>query len=385
MRYVTLLLSAVGALAGACGSSAGPSSPPGAPRSYYVDAGAGNDGNPGDSANPFKTVQQAADVVNPGDVVVVRNGVYTGGSNAVLSIGRGGTAANWVVFRAQNKWGAILDGQGSPGVQGVSDAGVNISASYVRVEGFEIRWVWHDGVDMAANNLQLTGNHIHHVGGFCLDGSQGISAIAADANNLVIEQNLIHDIGRLGPGEYGCSPTNTYWQNHDHGVYLSATNVIIRNNVFYNITHGWSLHLYSGSVDQASIVNNTFAFPNPNRDGQIVIAEPLTNSLIANNVFYQPTTAGIAMSGGSMSNVTVANNLTSNGVVWTGGATGVTFSNNLDNTDPKLVNPSTFDFHLQAGSAAIGAGMNLPAVLNDFDGVSRPQGAGWDIGAFEFH
>src|SRR2546430_9148309 len=44
VRYATLLLSAVGALSGACGSSAGPTSPPGPHANYYVDASAGNDG-----------------------------------------------------------------------------------------------------------------------------------------------------------------------------------------------------------------------------------------------------------------------------------------------------------------------------------------------------
>src|SRR5438093_10185097 len=85
--------------------------PTGTGQCYYVDGASGNDGNPGDSTRPFRTVQQAAGVVNPGDVVIVRNGVYTGDGNAVLSIGRGGSAGNLVVFKSQNKWGAVLDGQ----------------------------------------------------------------------------------------------------------------------------------------------------------------------------------------------------------------------------------------------------------------------------------
>src|SRR3989442_12299582 len=120
VRYAILLLSAVGALSGACGSSAGPTSPPGPHANYYVDASAGNDGNPGDSAQPFKTVQQAAAVVNPGDVVVVRNGTYTGGSNAGVSIDRGGTAPNWVVLTTATKLGSIPDGHATRGVPGRS-------------------------------------------------------------------------------------------------------------------------------------------------------------------------------------------------------------------------------------------------------------------------
>ena len=45
---------------------------------YYVDATAGNDASPGTSARPFRTLQHAADLVNPGDGVVVKDGVYTG-------------------------------------------------------------------------------------------------------------------------------------------------------------------------------------------------------------------------------------------------------------------------------------------------------------------
>jgi len=351
-----------------------------------VDASAGNDGNPGDSAQPFKTVQQAAAVVNPGDVVVVRNGTYTGGSNAVLSIDRGGTAASWVVFTTATKWGAILDGQGGLGAQGVSDAGVSVNASYVRIEGFDIRWVYHDAFSVNVDNVQIAGNHIHDIGRYCTDDSFGIAGYAGHSGNIVFEQNVIHDVGRLSPGEAGCSPSTDYWQNHDHGIYHSqGNNFIVRNNLFYNMTHGWPIQLYAGSVDQFYVVNNTFAFANPNRVGHIVIDEPLSNSVIANNIFYQPTTAGVDMSGGTLTNVTVENNITANGVVWNGSASGATFANNFDNTDPKFVNPAAFDFHLQAGSPAIGAGISLSYVPTDFDGVQRPQGTAWDIGAFEFH
>ena len=43
---------------------------------YYV-APTGADANDGSSARPFKTIQRAADIVNPGDTVIVRKGTYT--------------------------------------------------------------------------------------------------------------------------------------------------------------------------------------------------------------------------------------------------------------------------------------------------------------------
>jgi len=52
--------------------------------------------------------------------------------------------------------------------------------------------------------------------------------------------------------------------------------------------------------------------------------------------------------------------------------------------DPKFVNPSGADFHLREGSPAIDNGSAVDTPSDDFDGNPRPQGAGYDIGAFEF-
>jgi len=346
--------------------------PTGGGRCYYVDP-AGSDGNPGDSARPFQTVQHAADLVNPGDMVIVRNGVYTGGSD-VVSIGRGGSAGNLVVFRSQNKWGAVLDGQNNS-----SATVVHISTNYVRVEGFEMKGSNHYGVDPSTgtHDIQIAGNNIHDVGRYCESSGIGLSAIDAYSDNLIIEGNWVHDIGRFAAGENGCQPGNDYWMNHDHGVYNGqGTNVIIRNNVFYNITRGWGIQRYGSSVNQLYIVNNTFAFPNPNRDGQIILAASTTNLVIENNIFYLPgQNIGIS---GTVSGALIDHNL-STGAVGGGG-----IGSNIENTDPIFVNPSALDFRLQASSPAINAGIALSIVLNDFFGTPRPQGAGYDIGAYEF-
>lgn len=385
-RIVVLLLLEFPACSGATAPTSTSCAPTGPGVCYYVDVAAGNDANPGTSAQPFRTIQTAANVVNPGDEVIVRDGIYTGGGGAILSIGRGGTAANLVVFAADHRWKAVLDGQSN-----ASASGVAFGANYVRVEGFEIRGVNHYGVDMGVGQTgdQVAANHIHDVGRFCTDGTFGLSAIGLSDDNVLIEQNLIHDIGRYSPGENGCSPTTAYWQNHDHGIYLDhGNNVMIRNNIFYNLVHGWAIQRYSTSgvtSDQVYIVNNTFAFPNPNRTGHIVIGDPLTNSVIANNIFYQPLDAGVWFDvGGTTTNVTVANNITSSGPVNYGSPAGTTFSNNLNTTDPLLASTSIFNFHLRTGSPAIRAGLNLSYVSNDFDSVSRPSGAAYDIGAFQF-
>src|SRR5207249_4929555 len=264
--------------------------------------------NPGTSSQPFRTLQAAAGVVNPGDVVIVRNGTYTGGFN-ILDIGASGTAANPIVFRAENKWGAIIDGQNNS-----SDVGIEVNGSYIRVQGFEIRGTAHYGIEAyLGSNVTVSQNHVHDVGHYCTGTTNGIVGINAYVSNMVIEQNVVHDIGRWANGQNGCNSGNTNWQNHDHGVYHGdGNNVTIRNNVFYNFTRGWAIQRYDGggnTVSNLQIVNNTFAGANPNKDGQIIIASDVTGLVITNNIFYQPTTAGVWFDTNNLTG-TVANNLT---------------------------------------------------------------------------
>jgi hypothetical protein len=58
--------------------------------------------------------------------------------------------------------------------------------------------------------------------------------------------------------------------------------------------------------------------------------------------------------------------------------------NLVGNTDPKFVNAADHDFHLQAESPAIDAGTTLREVTTDCEGVRRPQGKAYDMGAYEY-
>lgn len=75
------------------------------PVTLYVDAAAGNDANSGTSAGtPLKTIQAAADKVNPGDTVLVAPGVYF--ENVVFK--RPGTEKQPVTVKASGKPGSVI-------------------------------------------------------------------------------------------------------------------------------------------------------------------------------------------------------------------------------------------------------------------------------------
>src|SRR5579859_5369630 len=63
---------------------------------YHVST-RGNDANPGTGAAPFRTIQHAADIAQPGDIIIVHAGVY----RERVSPPRGGASdANRIVYEA---------------------------------------------------------------------------------------------------------------------------------------------------------------------------------------------------------------------------------------------------------------------------------------------
>jgi hypothetical protein len=325
-------------------------------------------------------------VAYPGDTVIVRPGVYTG-AGRVVALARSGTPNAWITFLSERRWKAIIDGQNGTGMEGwYFGPGV----SYVRVEGFEIRNLHEHGFDTyggGVHDIAIVRNYVHHIGRNCTDTDNGRTgaSLGADTRRVVLDGNVWHDIGRLAPGEQGCSPSTEYYQNHDHGIYIAdASDITIVNNLFYNFGRGWAIHRYhsrGGVTEKLLIANNTFAGENPYRPGQIILATTTSGLRIENNIFYAPQSAALFFESSRNPESIVRFNMVFGAGIKIGRARGVSFSRNWERTDPRFVADSSF--RLAPGSPAIDVGLTLPEIPHDADGAPRPRGRGYDLGAYE--
>ena len=353
---------------------------------YYV-ATNGSDANTGTLSQPFRTLQKAADIVNPGDTVIVRDGVYgAGGKQYPFILSRPGTPTNWITFKAENKWKAVLDGEGAA----YNTVEFRPNAAYIRIENFEIKNAYYSGIAIdsdrcpGCHDIYIKGNIIHDIGNRDTSESGGITGIeqGVGIHHTTYEDNLFYSIGR--------NPAADPYHNHDHGIYAYGDDITIINNVFRQHKAGWGIQLAPGA-NNVKILNNTFIDPNPYIDGQIILWGNHANITIKNNIFYLPNTDAIALypyDGSGNTNVVIQNNLIY-GVtnILPSGTTGGQFitPNNIIGNDPKFVNASAGNFRLQSNSPAINAGATLGSPYNvDFDGILRPQGSAYDIGAYEY-
>jgi hypothetical protein len=343
--------------------------------------------------------------VSPGDVVVFEDGTYTdtNGDGAVMRITGSGTSSQWVTFVSRTKWGAHMWGNNNDAAEGIVLQG----ADYVRVEGFQVSEVGNvgsprgssSGIDLynGGKHSHIVGNHVHHVGRVCANpdntnGQVGIYVQTGKSGGaIIVENNLVHDVGRFFVGEKGCGNTTF---SLDHGMYLNggssggggASNVTIRNNIFHDTHHGWGIQWYPGSLDNVHVLNNTFASCNESKSYTcIVLDASISSSSIKNNVFYNPEGGKTIEAVGFSGTITIGNNVTSGSAMHDRSSTpsGMTLRNNQLSTDAKLIGPPA-DFRLQSTSPAIDAGEAIASVTQDFDGAGRPFGSAWDVGAFEF-
>jgi hypothetical protein len=249
------------------------------------------------------------------------------------------------------------------------------NASYVSIEDFVITRGYKEGIHSndAAHHITLRGNRFEYIANRYTTTTIGQDGMYTNPNchDFIIDGNVFHDIGRSNELHY------------DHALYLRGWNYTITNNVFYNNTRGWAIQLADGASN-VLIANNTFAFPNPNKDGHIMLWNTQSGLAIRNNIFYSPRNYAIDRYASSVNSCSVDRNIVYGASGVMANTSGCSLASNQVGANPMFVNPSAYDFHVQAGGAGVDGGMNLSVVPTDFDGVNRPQGGSTDLGAFEY-
>ncbi len=334
---------------------------------YYV-ATTGNDSNAGTAAAPWRTIQHAANVVSPGDVIQVAAGTY---SETILSQ-RSGTAAARIRFVSTTKWGAHVV---SPATGG--GAAWQNEASYVDIDGFDVTGSAAYGLkNQTASYTHVTNNYVHDIPALsCIPGGGiaegGYSAVPMPTGNEYTS-NLVRDVG---PAPGTC--------NQSHGIYISLPYAKAYNNIVYN-SAGRGIQLYHAATNV--VVENNTIFGNG--DCMVVNADSaagysINDSRISNNICYQNIGYGIySGSGFGTGNQITNNSAYGNGTNWG------TMPHTSDIVgDPSFINPTgsyfTGNYHLSSTSPAIGAGTTVGAPLTDFDGNPRLPTTN-DAGAYRY-
>jgi len=406
--------------------------PPAAPATRWVSP-AGDDGNPGTEELPWRQLSHAAEMVQPGEVVEILNGVY---QSPIIIAGKNGNPDSPIIFRAAGA-DVLVDGSGADGSawdkrdaiyiyesshvvlhgireEGADRAGLRVSlAQFVTVQGcvFGDNGTWGIFTDFA-DDLKLLGNEcygsksehgIYHsnsgdraviTGNYCHDNHACGIQLNADPSNggdgihsdCVVERNLL-----VNNNESGGAAINL----------ASVRDSVIRNNLAYgNLATGigmWDDGQGHQWGCQGNLVeHNTIVFgPGEGRFG-MTIWNGSSGNTVRNNVFLSGARGGISFTEESLPGLDSDYNLYFSQDGWhlfedenkqqkynfdqfkelTGGD-----SNSLKGA-PQFVDPEGGKYTLEPGSPGHDSGTDS-GVTECYDGTPRPKGAGYDMGAYD--
>ena len=322
---------------------------------YYV-AETGSDGDPGTLAEPWQTIQHAADSVAAGDTVLVRGGVY---EEAVTVNVSGSAADGAITFQSFAGETAVLDGSNLTVPNSDSALFLIDSQSYVTIDGFELRNYRSSnsnrvpmGIYVAgsAHHISILNNTSHQIEttagvngnahGIAVYGTEATSAI----NEIIIGGNELYDL-KLGNSEAMVLNGNVtdftisgnlVHDNDNIGIDLigfegtapdaavdQARDGVVRGNTVYNIdtitnpAYGGEqsaagIYVDGGTritVEQNVVYQSNFGIEIASEHSGRATSE----IIVRNNLLYRNHNAGLAMGGydtarGSTADCLILNN-----------------------------------------------------------------------------
>jgi parallel beta-helix repeat protein len=312
---------------------------------YYV-SGTGADTNNGKSSStPFRTLQRAADLTNPGDTVYIMNGTYTDSVGAhILFIARSGAPGAYIRYKAfpghtpvlqtlTTNWSAVkVDGAAYILIEGLTLIGNNDTTTPAEAltqiidtngsgkpdkgDKVELNTAYiSSGIDVTFKYGNFA-KPAHHViirnNTLSKFGSSGIGSYGADF--LVIEDNRVDETSFYTP--YDTSGISVY-QNRDTQPGYAGYRIVIRRNVS---THNHNIipcicNDFARPTDGNGIIvddsKNGQSDGRPPENGIPQDFGPYTGKmLVANNIVYDNWGRGIHVF--ESDNVTIINNTSFN-------------------------------------------------------------------------
>lgn len=409
---------------------------------FVVDPEQGSISNTGAPDSPWSTLEEVLEggklgtTVQAGDRLLLRSGYH-----GDLLVDEGSFDPPVVIeadvgatpevrrLRLSNVSGLVIRGLSispshGPSYETLTLVDVADSVSQVTIEGCSLfseddasSWSADDWIDRASNGAQIGGSDIVFRGNSVRNVRFGISA---DGERARIEGNTVDGFsadGLRGLGDHevfeGNLVKNVYVDgdlddNHDDGFQSwsvgpdgvgtgEVVGLVLRGNVILNYEDPdqpfratlQGIGCFDGTFTDWVIENNVVI--TDHWHGITLLGAK--NSRIVNNTVLDvndesPGPPWISIDahkdGTPPEGCLVRNNLATDYVI---ADTGVTEDHNFTIEDPfgLFVDPEHHDLHLLSDAEVIDQGSADQAPERDADGVPRPQGAGVDLGAFEWH
>lgn len=376
----------------------------------------------------YSTIQSAVAVAQAGQTVLVQNGTYAG-----FVARRSGTATSRITIKANGN--SVVIDQAEPGGSGNSILISN--ASYVTVDGFDVERGGASGYAVAARNASPTSPmHGLVVSNNIVRNSGSTNMYFSEVADSLIENNdtsgslSSHGIYLANGGSDNTTLRgNISYNNAKNGIHLNGdasvggdglhTGIVIDGNILYgntangmdldgiqdstienNLVYGNGRHsLRVFQIDASAgpknlrIINNTFVSGN---GWAIKLSEDGGGHTIFNNILFSSSSSLGAVCVSNTSFASDYNAVTGRFSVdneasvidlsqWQAEGHG---THTFTSTPNSLFNnTSGNDYTLMGGVPAIDAGISsyqgISAPTNDILGQIRPQGAGYDLGAYE--
>lgn len=267
-------------------------------RVFYV-AKNGNDANTGTIDKPWLTVQKAANNAEPGDIIYVRDGIY---SEFVTIKNSGLKGKGFITFKAYPGEKPIFDA-GKQTIKKGNTAFFTIEANYIMIDGFEMRNLsasgmeyYPDGILVSnnSNHIQLLNNEIHHIENHSIDGNAHGILIYGNTSkpiqDILIQNNHIHHL-TLGNSEALTLSGNVERFNISKNKVHDNNNIGIDVAGFYNACTGNCIDQVRNGTISNNIVYNNSSGENPSYNGHLaaggIYADGASDIRISHNLVFK--------------------------------------------------------------------------------------------------